>query len=271
MLFERRRRLQKILSNPDLIFSTPTEKKRENSVSPILIWVILVIIVTLFLYWFFFYSPLFRIKNIIVSQELPTRLLSALEELKGENIFRLDTAQEKERLIQVDPEIKEVKIIRGIPDTLKMQFTFRQKGIIWKSGDKIYLIDNEGIVFEEKTEMPEDLSSGEAGQKGVILITDLKSLPVNLHTKILTEDFLTFIEELYLKLPEQVAVLPTSLEVDETTFQIIVLTDQNFKIKMDTTRRVQPQLDALKLVLDNHRSEISEYVDVRVKGWAYFK
>lgn len=264
MLFGRRRRLQHVLKNTDLFITTPTEKRKETPSSPVLIWVILSIILVSFLYWLFFYSPLFKVKNIILSQDIPQSLFFVLDEIKGENIFRLDVTQEREKLINVNPEIKEIKFVRGIPDTLKLQFEFRKKSVVWKSGDKFYLVDNEGIIFEEKDSTPED-------EKGVILINDLRSVPINLHTKILTNDFLDFIEELYLKLPEQIKITPTSLEIDETTFQVSVLTDQNFKIKMDTTRKLQPQVDALKLVLEQHRQEVSEYIDVRVKGWAYFK
>jgi len=99
---------------------------------------------------------------------------------------------------------------------------------------------------------------------------------VNLGTQFLSPVFVKFVTQLATDLPTisaqiQVPITLTNIDVEESTLQTTAQTAEGFKILFDTTRPVDSQLAALKKVLSEHRSEVTEYVDVRVQGWAYYK
>jgi cell division septal protein FtsQ len=246
-----------ILRQPK-VYNPPAEQKSFKL--PKFIW-ILVIIVILFLaiLYLMFFSPVFQIRNIVIEGSPPEEVKTLTESFKGKNIFLFNSSQSETDLINNRPEILSVKIYKGIPDILKMKFNCRVGKIIWQTQNQYFLIDEQGVAFKEITS-PKDLPK----------VVDNKNLDVKIPIILASPNFINFIKNLPSKI-EQNGLKIDYFAVNETTFQVDVITEEGIKIIFDTTRPLTEQMDAFQKVWNDHKNEIKEYVDVRVEGWAYYK
>jgi cell division septal protein FtsQ len=219
--------------------------------------VLLIIFIPAFLY-FFFASPVFAVKDLIVDGVVTSEMQATFETLKGKNIFLVRVSRLTIALPKDNPEIKKIEIFRGLPDAIKIKVEKRTGEIKWESGGKIYLIDDSGVIFKEADELAP-------------LVLDKKAVPVTLGTEIVPEEFVTFVTTISEKGKELSGVSFVDFIVNETTFVLEGKTDQGFSVFFDTTRDPSRQLSALKVLLDAHRGEIKEYADLRVEGKAYLK
>jgi len=257
-----------LFNRPDIISGTVREKKSKPKKKLVKTFLLLVLLGGFF--WFIFYSPIFQIKNITLEGvQANSDLIAEMNKFKGKNIFLMAVDSEKRNLIIKQPEIKDIVIWKGLPDTLKAKLTLRDKVLIWQSADRFYYVDGDGIAFKQRGPLALE-------EKNILLIIDKKNVLVNLGTQFLSPVFVKFVTQLATDLPTisaqiQVPITLTNIDVEESTLQTTAQTAEGFKILFDTTRPVDSQLAALKKVLSEHRSEVTEYVDVRVQGWAYFK
>lgn len=248
------------------VFNAQKPKKRKISIKAIP-WVKVKIIfacaVFLFLGFYLLFSNTFKIKDIIVEgntflpQEEIVKYVSS-----GQNIFLFKSAQTKKNLLQAYPEIKELEILRGIPNAIKIVVLERDGKIVWQSGENRYFISSEGEVSHRVT--------GEEG-KDLPLVVDQKSLPVVEGRQIVSPNFIAFVLNIDKSLKNDLNLKALRYEIMETTFDVNAYTDSNFFIKFNSLRSSKKQIESLKTVLLSKRSEIREYVDIRIDGWAYYK
>ena len=219
--------------------------------------IILVAIYTLF------FSSIFSVKQVIIEGN---NLISADEIAsvvkKGDNIFRFDINQTRDEIRKKYSIIDDVQIYKGIPNTLKVVVLERTPDIVWVSAGKFYLVDSSGIIDKEITA---------SDYPDLIRITDTKNLPAKNGDQILSSQFTAFAKIVRDEFFDNTNNHIASYEVKETTFDLIVKTDSNYYVKFDTTRPVEKQLKDLKSILVNYRDKITEYVDVRINGWTYYK
>lgn len=238
-------------------FSAPKTKKPKKF-PKFLVILGLIILIGAGLYYWVYYSTFFQIKNIVITGGSLENLDQ--NSLKGQNILLINLNSLKTKIRESHPEIGEVKIIRGLPDTLKIESQPNQASLVWQTGSNQYLVDNEGIIFgllQGQTDLP--------------LISDQKNVNVQVGKKVVTVNFIDFVKTLLGKFPDATGFKIVNFEINDTVFQVNALTDQGWFIKFDTTRSADDQLEALKKVLAEHKDEIHEYADVRVEGKVYFK
>lgn len=238
------------------VYHLPFEREKRKTPKIVKFFIVLIFVLGGLSYLFFF-TPVFQIKNIMVENSL---MASQLESLKGQNIFLVNTAKIKQDIIALQPEITDFKIIRGLPDTLRIQFSSKAPEIIWKTQDKSYLVEATGKIFAENQD-----------EKELPVVQDSRDLAVSLGQQIVTNNFINFIRNSGAKFSEKFGFKIVYFEVNETIFQVEALTDQGWKVKFDTTRSIDDQLDGLSKLLSEHKDEVSEYVDVRVEGKVYYK
>jgi hypothetical protein len=218
---------------------------------------LLIIFIPAFLY-FFFASPVFAVKDLIVDGEVTSEMQATFETLKGKNIFLVRVSRLTVALPKDNPEIKKIEIFRGLPNAIKIKVEKRIGLIKWESGGKRYLIDDSGVIFKESDDpLP--------------YVLDKKGVPVALGSKIVPEEFVVFVKTVSEKGKMDSGVTFLDFFVNETTFVLEGKTDQGFSVFFDTTRDPSRQLSALKVLLDTRRGEIKEYADLRVEGKAYLK
>ena len=106
------------------------------------------------LYWLLAYSPLYRVKEIIVkgNQEVPRDELVQWANLApGNNIFRVDIGRVVARLNR-HPWVKGVIVERVLPDKLVVTIMERVPYACLTGLPSTYLLDEEGVILQEITE-----------------------------------------------------------------------------------------------------------------------
>lgn len=214
--------------------------------------------------WWLLASPTFAVREVVVSGSLNQTVAEALTRLKGSNIVLLRTEAIEHELPQHQSSIRELRIIKGFPSTLKIAVAVRAPIAAWQSGSDHFFIDRDGVAFQSEGEL-----AGTAD--GLPVVTDERAQPVTLGAPLVSRAFVAFVGALDHDFSDQIGNAITSLSVGETTRQLTVHTDAGFLIRFDTTRSLDPQLTALRQVLDRSRSEIHEYVDLRVEGKVFYK
>lgn len=222
-----------------------------------------IFLLTIITLWLLFYSPYFKIKDVIVEGNslVPAEKI-ATDGVIGKNIFRFDSEAAKNRIIKTAPIIEDVEIFRGIPNAVKIVVLERAPTVVWQSGENFYLIDEKGIVDKQ-------IASAEYSE--LIHVVDRKNMKVNIGSQVVGKDFINFLKQIKEKFSASTNINPTGYYVEETTFDLYTQTDANFYIKFDTTRKAEKQLEDLKNIIVAYRPNIKEYVDVRINGWAYYK
>jgi len=249
---------------PKIYATTPREKKYYLSRRFVLI--VVLCIISVLLIWFLFFSSYFKIKKIIISGSLNPEVEAEINRFQGKNILLFRTAKVEKNLAQKQTSIASLEIYKGIPDILKVKVNVRIPKIAWQSGDKTYLIDKKGVVFE----LGQGTAVTERGEP-IPTIVDTKEVSLELGRQIVTEYFVKFILDLTKDFSAKIGANIQAIKIGETTFQIEVETDQGWRVYLDTTRDLNNQLTALRKILDQYRDQIHEYVDLRVEGRAYYK
>lgn len=124
---------------------------------------ILALIVAGGIFYCLFFLEAFQIEKIIVSGDNKVakedieflagqRLESKILFFKTKSIFAVDLGQIKKYILNYFPQIAEVKISRGFFDAVNVIVTERQALAVWCQDEKCFLLDQEGIIFEEVIE-----------------------------------------------------------------------------------------------------------------------
>lgn len=243
------------ITRPPKVFSSPKEAEQKKW-PKVLIILIIFIFVIIGLVYFVYYSPFFKVKNIIFEGEK----IENLNYIIGENIIFLDTETIKSDIKNKYFNVDSVQIIRGIPNTLKIKISYYQPKIVWQTNKTMYLVNNAGRIYNElqgATDMP--------------VVKDNKDLPVQNSDQVVSTNFIDFIYDLTNKFSQSLGFKIVYFEVEETTFQVNAQTDRGWFVKLDTTKSLDGQITALKELLKEHSDEIKEYADVRVEGKVFYK
>jgi cell division protein FtsQ len=224
---------------------------------------ILIVVAVIIAAYILLFSSYFKIKDIIVegNKTIPTADLRASIP-ENANLLTLRTAPLKADLMKKYPQIKELAFFKGLPNAIKIQIVERDATLVWQTGGQRYLVDPEGVVnrtlaADEVTTLP--------------VIADDRNRPVQPDDYLVTPDFINFVTYLTNHFHDETNLNMTSMAIDETTYDLTVTTDANIKVFFDTTANPSDQLENFKKILVSFRDKITEYVDLRVEGWGYYK
>lgn len=247
-----------------LVFNNQKNKpKREWSFPKINLKYYFYLVVILLALFFIFFSGKFAIKDVLVegSHLVPTEKIASYVE-KNSNILLFSSSKIRNQILSENKEIKEVEIIRGIPDAVKIVVLEHDNKMIWQTGGNRYLVSIQGVVTRK-------INEGETFNYPTV--SDSKNIPVNLGDHLISPNFIAFVNNVYDKFFETTNIKPTNFDVAETTFDLNLHTEAGFFVKLNTMRSSIKQLENLKKVLVEKRGDIHEYVDLRIDGWAYIK
>ncbi len=117
---------------------------------------------------FFFENPDYELTQIDIQTDgtlQREQILKATEIREGENIFRVNLAQVRDRLQQL-PQVDEAQVVRKLPGEIDIRITER-KPIAWITSEKqisdpfasdvAFLVDARGVLMKEKKLLPEYL------------------------------------------------------------------------------------------------------------------
>ena len=244
------------------------EKKQEFHFNKKIFYLILIIIAVLFIIYGLFFSSFFEVKNIdlkgtnlVDGDQLKKVITYALNE--EDNIFLYQSSDISAKIKDNFPLVSEVSIQKGLPDTIRVIIIERQPVIIWQTADKKYLVDKEGYGY---------LEADANNAKDLPVIIDRQNLPLELSDKVASRNFIDFVRETIEKFEARSMLNIKELRINETTFDLEVLTNEGFVVLFDTTRSVETELDDLRRVMAHLNGvKPKEYIDLRVEGWAYYK
>lgn len=249
--------------NPRVFAGKKTTEQKERHF-PWHLWKMLltIILLIIFIGWVFI-SEKFHIKEIIIdgNSNISSEKLQSYFH-KNQNIFLFSSKDLKRTILAENAEIKDLQIIRGIPDTIKIIVLEHDNKLIWQSMGERYLVSIQGKVTK-KIESDDSFDFP--------IVVDSQNLKVTLGDRIVTPSFVSFINNINNEFFNYTNIKPTIFSVNETTFDVNLATDAGFYVKFDTMRSSTKQLENLKKVLVAKRQDILEYVDLRIDGWAYYK
>ncbi|MBI2797829.1 FtsQ-type POTRA domain-containing protein [Candidatus Saccharibacteria bacterium] len=216
-------------------------------------------------------SPLFQIRKItirgnsvVVAGEVQKAVEQALSETPlSRNIIFLNTTQISDLIKSQNQQVASVRVDRSLPNGIVVIIREQDPALLWRSATKAYVVSNDGYAYSQTTNNINNL----------ITVIDTSNLPVRLGQPIVPASFVSFVKDLQTKLPS-LGIKLAQLNVGETTSEIVVATNSGYSIRLDTTRSSDDQLNDLKSTLDalkKQNKKITEYVDLRVPGKAFYK
>lgn len=215
----------------------------------------------------FFFSETFQIKEVIISGEEKVskdELKSLIEEklekeilfVKTRSIFLANLNEIKKDILNNFPQISEIEIRRGLPNSLNVVAAKRLGTAIWCQKDNCFLLDNKGVIFEE--------FSGETDSPKIIDRRNIDAF--SLGEKVIDEKRLEQILEIESKIIKdlKIAIPAVSRITDE---RLDINTFEGWEIYFNLTEDVSWQLQKLSLVLEKeippeNRGNL-EYIDLR--------
>lgn len=251
--------------NPKIYSFTP---KRETGINipKSIIRVVIFLLLTGFFVWLIFFSPILKIKIIEIDGTLNQEVKAEIDKFYGKNIFLFRPGKIQDELAHKQTSVNNIEIYRGLPNTLKIKVNVRKPVIGWKTGNKNYFIDANGIIFELY-----DSEMSIIGDKKIPIVEDTKNISVIPGKVAVTANFVKFISDFTERTKKDFNIQIKSIKISETTLQIEAETDQGFRIILATDGNLDNQLKALKKVLDEKRADIHEYADLRIEGRVYYK
>jgi cell division septal protein FtsQ len=180
----------------------------------------------------------------------------------GVNAVSWPEGMVKKKLLTKINQINEVSFRKNlINNTLTIVIKEHQTSIVWQTAGEKFLVNRYGVVYDV------------AGEKTpLILVEDLKNLPVSLNQKVVAPDFIEFVTSFVANLPRKTNISIERITIPETTFEVEMYTNQKWRIILDTTRPPDDQLNALVRVLREMGDDTPrEYVDLRIPNKVFYK
>jgi cell division septal protein FtsQ len=247
----------------------PTEEKKPGfRFTAKTLYLILIIVAVILIAYGLFFSSFFKVENIdlkganlVDGEKVKKVVMFALNE--EPNIFLYNGSNIAAKIKDNFPLISEVSIQKGIPDTIRIIIIERQPVIVWQTADKKYLVDKDGYAY---------LEADANNSKDLPVIIDSQNIPVKLSSRIASRNFLDFVRQMIEKFSPRTNLKAKELRINETTFDLTIVTTDGYSVFFDTTRDAEIELDDLRRVLTHlNGSKPKEYIDLRVEGWAYYK
>jgi len=251
-------------------------KKRKSIFKNRFFWLsILGLVIVGGIFYLLVFSAFFRIEKVIVSgnEEIPKeRIQDIVKEnlerkiifFKSKSIFLIDLKKIKENVLNIFPQIGEIEITRGFPDTLNLKVAERKEVGIFCHQDTCFLLDKEGIIFEN---VPEEMQ--------LLKIQRLNfDREIKLGERIIEKEILSPILEAETKLREDFKIPVKEISIASNE-RVNFKTSDDWEIYLNPQKDMSWQLTKLKVDLENlipfERRKDLEYIDLRFGDLAPFK
>ena len=240
------------------------------------LWIIgLVLIASVSLFYFLTFSETFQIKNIVVTGEekaskeeiiliVEGKLDKRLLFFKTKSIFFVNSKGIREDILNAFPQIAGVEISRGLPATLNI-FVVERMGLLnWCQENNCFLLDNEGIIFEE--------ASREIDLIKIIDKENARSLVLG--ERVIEKNFLLNILKLKSNLNDDLKLPIVEISIISNE-RLNIKTFEGWLIYFNPKEDLDWQTQKLNLVLEKQipleKREELEYIELRFGNQAFIK
>lgn len=138
-------------------------------------------------------SPAFEFRELVIDGAVYTDrqdVVEVVDEVRGTNLFRLSTAPLATRLREL-PTVADARIGVSLPGTVSVSLTEREPILVWRVGERRYLVDEGGLLLGRLDEAPpaeaEDLpvvTDRRAASAGLSVGTRLDAVEVDAATRL---------------------------------------------------------------------------------------
>jgi len=245
---------------PEIISRTQEQKKKKFSINFRPLKNFLYLVVIIFVFYVVFFSSYFKIKSIEIDGVKSVEISDYLHRtLVGKNIVLFQTGSYLRDLVKEFPVLAEANIVRGLPNTIKVNVSERDQVLIWCNAAGCFNIDTYGYAYE-KVEKPTDK---------VVLIDD-GNVEVKDGARVTTPQFIAFFLDAIKQLDAS-GIKVKEARISETTFKVAFVTQDGWQAIFDSSSSLVNQVSSVVQVVKDNRADLKEYVDVRVQGIAYIK
>jgi cell division septal protein FtsQ len=245
--------------------------------------ILLILFIFILTIWFFFFSPIFQINNIIISgleransediKKLVEEQMNNKKIILGHesNIFFLELEKLK-RDVNSRYNFKSIDVYKKLPKTLEISITERQYAFIWQEGENCYYSDNEGYVIGQISPNPEDLK-----QKALLypVIENKRANALNLEKNMIDcqeKQFILDVFNYFKQLEPAIGVDHFILSNEINTITVKVISGP--EVYLNTTKDYKKQLDKL-ILIKNEKLQDSfnqkKYIDLRYGDTIYYQ
>jgi cell division septal protein FtsQ len=255
---------------PDLP-SEPIRKKRKTWKK--LIRPTIVVLAICLLAYAVIASALFKIQTIqidgaqtlsedsIRQQTLDIITSSALTQ----NIIFAPTNKISDELKKQNYQIAEAEVTRSGLNSITVKITEQKPSILWLSGNTLSIIGANGHAYDgDITPIMKDK---------LVTVVDTTNLPVKKGEKVVTQEFVDFVNAIKEQLPNK-GIEVNQYQIGDTTTELRAVTEGGYYIRFDITRPVEEQLQDLSAVLGQMKKQgkkAAEYIDLRINGKVFYK
>lgn len=245
----------------NIVFSTEKERRESRFELPKkVINYLFYVLLALSAIYFIFISDYFIIKEIKVENVKSVEIDDYVKmTLQGKNILFMMPGRYLEQLTEEFPILEEARIVRGLPSTVRVIVNERDQKFIWCNSTGCFEVDNNGYIFEKTAKSGDE-----------IVLRDLSDIEVNYLDRVVSKQFIDFFMDA-LKGVKEIGLNIKEAQISQTTFKIDFVTQEGWKVIMDSNSSLDNQLFATRQIVEKNRPDIKEYVDVRAEGVAFIK
>ncbi len=250
-------------------------KKKKSIFKNFYFWLLIIgIIISIFLFYFFCFHSFFKVKEIRVNdnKEVSAQDIISLVEketdkdilfFQSESIFFVNLRKAEEKILDEFPKIAEVSLSKNYPDSIVIFVKERKPVAVFEQEGSYFFLDEKGIVFEKISGKDNWLVIKEKNQKreidfGFNLIDEEKMGKILIASEELSSskigiDFIDIVNY----------------------YRFNVKTNEGWEIYFNSDGDIEQQALNLTLVLEKEispeRRENLEYVDLRFGNQVYYK
>lgn len=230
------------------------------------IFLVFVFLLFLGIIYVLFFSPIFKIRDVIIFGNQKTSAEEIKNNLICGNIILTSESTIKNQLLDKFPVILELKIHKNLfKRKLEIDIKEREEIGIVCSSNKCFYFDKEGIVFQNAP-----ITSGSL----ITIVQDYSNRNYELGDKISNKEFIDTILEINEDLYDETGLKILSFNIDSYPIkELKAITHEGWYILFSTERNIKNQLLVLKVGLDEkikNRSNL-QYVDLRIENRIYYK
>lgn len=148
----------------------------------------------------------------------------------------------------------------------------RTSNLFWKTQDRLFVVDLEGIVVREITD-PEDSILQQPNLKELPIFVDANDVMVSIGSPVLTPDEIENAFKFFTSLEDE-GIAYTYIELDRLAGKWVqLMTQTGYRILFDLTGNIDEQVHNLTVVLQDQVEDQTtlEYIDLRFGDRVYFK
>lgn len=188
--------------------------------------------------------------------------------INSKSIFLVNPGNLDKKILEEFPAIEDINIRKKLPQTLFLEITERRPaGVFCDDQNKCFLIDNNGIIYEEVGDIPQDMVVVRQSINGDVLSTGSDAVQKNI---------INFISKIQKNLKDNFQIDLANALIS-SPLRLDVKTKESWQIYFDIEEGfdVNSQIARLNLLLSSDITpevrKTLQYIDLRFRDRAFYK